>query len=123
MSAGVFELYFYETNGGLKSAIRLQPETIQAVLGGAVNASATGPATVGSPRVRVSASRRANGIHPRTVTVRFTTGTAPTGYAMGQTYTLPVLTETVWDGITDGAAMTYLGTTGTVVSKDSEKIK
>lgn len=121
MSSGVFSRSKYETNLGVVVAIRVQPETIAATLGGAPNAAPADDITTGYPRATVSKSRRSVGIHARMVTIAFTT--PPTGYAVGQTHSLPVLTEAVWDGLAEGVACTYLGVAATVVSVTAEKVR
>lgn len=122
MSAGNFTLSFYATNASFIAPARIQPETLLATFGSGPNATPGGPATAGIPRIIISKSRKAYGIHPRTVTVRFT-ATPPTGYALGQTYTIPVLTQGAWDAVTDGATGTYLGVATVVVSKAPEIVK
>lgn len=122
MSAGAFTRAFYDTNNGIRLAIRVQPETLAATLGGTVNASKTAPADQGYPRATVHKSRKSPGIHARTVTLQFT-ATPPTGYKVGSTYILPVMDLAVWTNLSEGAVCTYLGVAAEVVSTNPEKIR
>jgi hypothetical protein len=120
MSAGQFIRSFYETNGGAIARIRVQPETELANIGGTVNDGAAGPPTVATT-VKVNKGRREYGIGPRKVGVVF--DTPPTGYEPGNIYYIPVMTRAVYDGVTVGETITYLGQTAEVVSKLEESIK
>jgi hypothetical protein len=122
MSAGAFEGYFYTLDNGEVAPIRLQPETVQATFGGAINGpGGATAASDGFPSVSVSGSRRAIGIHPRIVTIRITAG-LPTGYKLPATFRIPVLQESQWDAASKNGPAGYLGGTGTVVSKTKEVI-
>lgn len=121
MSAGAFTRAFYETEEGFTAPILVQEETLQAVLGGETNASATGPADAGIPSARVSAGRRELGIIPRAVSIRWT-GTPPAGYSPFGTVRIPILLPATFAAATLGAAVTYLGTGGSVVGRSSEEI-
>lgn len=122
MSAGVFTRARYETNLGVVVPIRVQPETLTAVLGSANNASADEDITIGYPRAVSSRSQRSPGIHARTVTLKFTAA-PPTGYAVGQTYRIPVMQEEVWNALGEGIECNYLGVAAEVVSVRAEKIR
>jgi len=122
MSSGVFTRAKYTTDAGTIVPIRVQPETLAATLGGTANATAAGAVTPGYPKATVSKSRRAYGIHARTVTLAFI-GTPPDGYAPNQTLTIPVMSLTVWQGLSEGVACTYLAKTAEVVSVNPEKIR
>jgi len=121
MSAGAFVLTSYETDAGTLVPIKLQPETLQATFGGGLNAAPTGAPAAGYPSATVSGSKRSIGIHPRTVTVRITSG-LPLGYLNNQTYRIPCLSEAAYIAAVKGAAAGYLGGTGTVVGKSPESI-
>lgn len=123
MSAGLFTKGKYTTNAGVVVAIRVQPETLSATLGGTANASASGAVTPGYPRATVSKSKRSVGIHARTVTLRFVGAAAPAGYASNQTYTIPVMSAALWDTLAEETACTYQATPATVVSTSPEKIR
>lgn len=122
MSAGVFTRSRYTTDAGIVVPIRVQPETLTATLGASANSGSTNDVTPGYPRATVSKSRRSIGIHARTVTLKFT-GTAPTGYAANQTYTIPVMSRTVWLTLSEGVTCTYLTVAAEVVSVNPEKIR
>lgn len=122
MSAGAFTRSFYTTNAGNVVPIRVQPETLQATIGGVGNLSAGGPATAGFPSATVSGSRRGIGIHPRTVTLTIT-GAPPTGYKLAQSYTIPVVNQAAWDAAITGTVASYLGAAAEVLSANPERIK
>lgn len=122
MSAGAFSRSKYQTNDANVVPVRVQPETISAGFGQGTNAPPAGSVIAGFPSANVSRSRRSIGIHVRTVTVAFT-ATPPIGYLANQTYSIPVLTSSVWDAIVVGSAGTYLGTATEVVSKSPEIIR
>lgn len=123
MSAGVFTISKYETNspalGGVIMPIRVQPETLAAVIGGVANAAPTGD--VDFPlRVSVSATDGEYGVKPRKVTLRFTDqADLPDGYS-GQDVTIPMMTPAIAAAAIDGAAGTYLTKAVTVVSTKPE---
>lgn len=123
MSAGSFSLLKYVTTSGAVIPIRAQPETALLSLGGGVNVSGTGSQTPGFPIAKVSGSRRAYGVHARTVTVRFLTAPTSGGYAAGGLTRLPVFTQAVWDAYSIGNEGTYLGGTVRFVGKRPEIIK
>lgn len=122
MSAGKFEIYNYETDAGTIIKITLQEETTLATFNGSINASPSGSPVAGYPSALVSKSRRSIGIHPRIVTVGKMTG-MPSGYLANQTYRVPCLSETVFNGLTGGQAAGYLGGVGKIISVDKEKIR
>lgn len=119
MSAGEFEVARYASDSGELYNVRVQPETLLLNVGG-VNASAGATATA-EPSAQVGASRRSLGVHCRGVRVRFTAG-APTGYAAGTTFFLPVMTTAVFNAINKFDTGSYLGGTVEVVSKVPERI-
>lgn len=120
MSTGAFVLSKYETNEGAIVPIKLQPETITATIGGTANAAPAAAVDPGYPSADVSRSKRAIGIHARTVTARIT---APaTDYLENTTVRIPVLTEAVWDAATRGATVVCAAGTGVVAGKSAEVI-
>lgn len=119
MSAGKFTISKYETDDGDIRPIRVQEETITMTIGGVANA-APGGAVTDSGRVRVSGGNRRIGLKARNVTIAFNEEGAPDGYKVDSPITLPILTEAVWDGITDGETVSYLGGTGRVLGKGRE---
>lgn len=118
MSAGVFQSARYVDDDGEIYAVRVQPETLAASLGGGANADPGGTPTV-EGRLKLRKTRREFGLHARTVTVKFT-GAAPTGYKPGGTVTVPILSPAVYAGITTGGTGTYLGSAVEVTSKSPE---
>lgn len=122
MSAGAFQLGRYEGNDNAKIyPIRVQPETIAAELGGTANAGPSGALTE-EILVKVSRSSRGYGVRPRKVSFRFTGG-VPAGYAAGQSYSIPVLQEATWDGVSTGATGTYLGEAIQIIGKSPESVR
>lgn len=119
MSQGSFTQAKYETDNGNVVPIKVQPETILAVLGTA-NGQATGDVEAGFPSAQVGKGRRTIGINARTVTIRF--DTPPSGYLENGVIRIPVLVRNRWDSLTKGQAVTYLSTAATVVGKSPEKI-
>lgn len=117
MSSGNFTDTFYEADNGDIHPIRVQPETLLAVLG-AANSAPAGPLTV-PLSARARKPRRAFGLGARTARVKFT-ATPPTGYALNQTLTIPILSPSIFASITKGVTGTYLSTAVKVVGTTSE---
>jgi hypothetical protein len=122
MSAGKFNKVRYQTDAGVLVRIRVQPETLEAVFGGAINSSPAGTPDSTYPSALVSGSKRSIGIHPRFVTIFFT-GDAPAGYKPEQTYRIPCLNTLAFESASEGGQANYLGKPGQVVSKTKENIK
>lgn len=123
MSSGSFTRTFYQLsteNGGGVTNIRLQPETLAATIGGAVNAAPAGPATIPGSAT-ISQGRRSAGINARYITVSWD-GAPPDDYD-GLTARIVVPDPTVYTGATLGAAVTYLATAATVVGRNPETVK
>lgn len=121
MSAGAFTTSKYaSTATATVHPIRVQPETLALQLGSTANAAPSGTAVL--PSAQVSRGRRSIGINARTVTIKFATGAAPTGYKAESPITLPWLQEnTAFTGAVPGVtAVTYLGQTAILVGKSSE---
>lgn len=127
MSAGNFDLDGkYESGVGNVYRCRPQPETSGLTIGGAANAYPAGAISPGLGTLTLSKGKRALGVIPRTVTVRFTE--APTGqvadYAgVGSRYTVPVFDPAVWDAISEGDTGTYLGVAVVVDVKSPELVR
>lgn len=119
MSEGRFETSRYQLNSGDITRIRIQPETISAFT---QNVAPTGAITAGLPAAKVSKGIREYGIGARAITVKWT-GTPPSGYLATGYLRIPILTESVWDGFTEGSTITYLGAEAEIVGKIPERIK
>lgn len=119
MSAGNFTRSRYESNSGRIYPIRVQPETISLTLNSVANAAPTGAATE-EVSAQVGKGRRTLGMNARTVTLQFT-GTPPDGYKENGITRVPILTESVFDGIVRGQTGTYNGATVEVVGTSPEK--
>ncbi len=123
MSSGALTNTFYETsaeNGGFILRARVQPETLDAEIGGTANAGVAGPATAPGSAT-ISQGRRTAGVNMRYVTLRWTAG-APTDYS-GATARIPVLDPAVFADWTLGSTGTYLSTAVEVVGRTSETVK
>jgi len=97
VSAGAFSSSKYSANSGNIYKIRVQPETIQAVIDGVSNAAPAG-AIDQEISASVSRGRRTVGMNARTVTFAFT-GALPDGYN-GTPISIPVLTQATFDAWT-----------------------
>jgi len=123
MSAGKFIFSRYKATslpGDPIMIARIQPETQDLVLGGAVNEP--GGATVTLPlRVNISGNTNSLGVKPRSVTLRWITG-VPEGYSPDGVMRVPILSDTLWDAVDPGITTgTYLGGTVRVVGKSPER--
>lgn len=124
MSAGPFVFANYQSTelaGNPIMIARVQPETLDLVLGGAENEE--GGATVTLPlRVNISGNNNSLGVKPRTVTIRWE-DSAPEGYSVNGRLRIPILSQALYDavdvGITTG---TYLGESCRVVGKSPERV-
>lgn len=122
-SQGPFDVAIYEGDvGTFKYPIKVQPETVGLTLGGTANSSATGDATEGLPSAKVSGSRRAIGVHPRTVTIKVTATGVTTGNPKGTILQIPVLTKAAYASYTKGKTGLYQDDTVVVVNKTKENI-
>lgn len=108
MSAGAFSSTKYESDLGSIYAIKVQPETVSAVIDGVANAAPAG-AIDQEVSAQVSKGRRAKGMNARVVRLRFT-GALPDGYS-GGLVTIPVLTPATFNSwtATSSKTGTYLG--------------
>lgn len=101
---------------------RLQPETEGLSLNSVTNDPPAAAATAGAPRIRLRKGKREFGPTIRTVTIEMTAdGTGETAYLQtGDRFTLPILTNAVFNGITVDQTGTYQGIACKVVSKFPE---
>lgn len=122
MSAGSFVLSKYSSNLTSRiHAIRVQPETLALEIDGTSN-DAPG-AVVSSPiSASVTKGKEAYGLCPRKVIVKFT-GTVPDGYKPDQSYSIPIMLRTTFDGINLADTGTYLGQAVQVTGKMPESAK
>jgi hypothetical protein len=105
MSAGIFQIYTYEDQNGVKYPIRLQPETLTTLIIGG---------TTGT---------RQAGVYPRKIGIRFT-GAGPTGYKAGSTHYVVVPDPDVFASFTNPRAQTgtYLGAACVVIGTSPERL-
>lgn len=119
MSAGAFVASKYESNVGDIYPCKVQPETLTAEFSSVANTAPT--AAIDQPVSAFMRSRLSGyGMHARRVSVVFT-ATPPTGYKADQILTIPILTESLWDGILLGSTGEYLGVATRVVGKQAER--
>lgn len=120
MSAGAFLRTKYQSDSGTIYAIRVQPETVAANIGGANTAPAG--AIDGEGSVKARGGSREIGIKARKVRVKFT-GAVPDGYKPDTVLEIPILTPSVYQSIGTNATGTYLGQPVEVVGKTNESIR
>lgn len=123
MSAGEFTREVYETNEGNFASVKVQPETIAAVVDGVTNVAGAGPVNQ-EASAQVSGGKRSIGIKCRTVTLEFT-GTVPDGYS-GDPVTIPALTPAFYAACnpnSDTATGTYLGQAVRAVGRSPETVR
>lgn len=122
MSAGDFASQTYRATYSTTAShpIRVQVETSAASIGSIQNSGDTAPPT--SPiSARVNGNRRTLGLIARRVRIRLT-GTAPTGYSVGSTTSIPALNQNFFNAATRGVTVTYLGTQWAVVGTTPEYV-
>lgn len=123
MSNGVFVRdAVYESDAGPFHRIRVQPETLELVIGSATNVEGAGPINA-QGSARVSGSRRRFGVNARSVTIEFTGNAAQTAGFTGDPIRLPWLRPASWFAIIPGQVGTYLGFPIRVVGKSAEIIR
>lgn len=120
MSSGRFEASKYQADNGDIRPIRLQPETKAATINAVANAQPAGALTVGADSVRVTGSTREIGTRARRVYGVWNPGAAPTGYDERTPFYIPILTQSVFNGITNDQTISYLGGTGRVTGRVGE---
>lgn len=123
MSAGEFVKSIYETNKGNFCAVKVQPETLAAVMDGVTNAAGAGPVNQ-EASASVSSGKRTIGVNCRTVTLRWT-GDAPDGYS-GDDVVIPALTPAFYEACDPnavGVTGTYLESGVIPVGRSPETVK
>lgn len=119
MSSGVFESAKYESLEGDIYAARAQPESKGLTLGSVANAYPTGAVDT-KVSANLTGSKRQNGVTARNVRVQLTA--TLTGYKPDAVLTVPVFTQSVWNGYKRGQVGTYLGAAVKFVGKTGEGI-
>lgn len=119
MSAGTFETTRYETNDGGVCAVRVQPETLEAVVNSVTNTAPTG--AINQEASAIVSGGRGNGVFCRRVRLQFT-GDVPEGYKENGVVTIPWLRPTGWNGFRRGQTGTYLGEPVRVVGRTAEYV-
>lgn len=106
--------YVYESGSGVSFFIRL--DDTQATLAGAV----TGTPDIGA-HVRVSSTRREFGVQPRFITAKRPASADPDAKILSTK--VAVCTETAFNGLATGAAVTINGVGYTIASKTPEILR
>jgi hypothetical protein len=119
MSAGEFTTTRYQTADGGICSVRVQPETLQAVVNGATNTAPAGE--IDQEASAIVSGGRGNGVFCRKVRLAFT-GEPPEGYKEGGTVVIPWLQPTAWNGFRRGQTGTYLGVAVRVVGRTAESV-
>lgn len=120
MSAGKFTPTKYQANNLDIHPIRVQPETLALAKGASANTAPSGTITPGALRAKVSRGNREYGLKPRAITVVFDSS-PPDGYATGTFIRIPILQSSLWESITEGDNVSYLGGTARVAGKSEER--
>lgn len=120
MSAGAFSISKYAADSGTIHPIRVQPETLAALVGATANAAPAAAVSAGAVTARVTGGNRAYGVKARSVSFKFTAA-PPAGYLTNQTYRVPVLVKATYDAATVGAVGQYLGVATVIVGKSPER--
>jgi hypothetical protein len=126
MSAGRFQDSKYTSNAGTICNIRIQPETEEAQFAGVANSPTASAATSTLGTLVLKKGNRGLGLRVRFVTCRWATSDVPTGYSAFDTFTIPILQASVYNGIDEKAIATnttYLGKQIVVISKTGEKTR
>lgn len=126
MSAGNFLRSRYKASYGDGTSvhpIRIQPELLDVDFSSLSNVEPD--ETINNPISAIaSLGKNALGLRPRYVTIkRNPLGSAVPGYADESTIKLTILKPDVWDSITVGEDIVYLGGTYTVISKSQEVVQ
>lgn len=121
MSAGSFTYAKYESNSGGIYRVRVQPETIELTINAVTNAvPAANIDREGT--LRISNGKRAFGVTPRAVGLRFTNVTPPTEYTFGILRVCWFQRDT-FDDIVNELEGTYLGAPVKVIAKYDEAVR
>lgn len=123
MSAGEFEISVYETNAGNFAGVKVQPETLEAIVDNTTNVAGAGPVNQ-EGRASVSGGKRSNGINCRTVTLEWTAA-PPDGYS-GDPVTIPALTPAFYAACNPNNASatgSYLGAAVRAYGRSPETVK
>lgn len=122
MSAGAFEEGKYEADDGKIWRCKVQPETKGLSIGSVENAYSATAFTSGLPRLKISTTRRQQGVRPRYVRVVLTangTGTKAE-YLSGTTHDIVVFQKSVFETYELQETGTYLGIGCRVIFKSGE---
>lgn len=120
MSAGVFQLAKYETESDEILRVRVQPETLALTIDATANAEAAGAITVKGLFPLQLGGRRRKPFSARYVSIQFT-GAVPTGYKAAGIVKVPIMTKSVYSGISTGDTGTYLSSNVKVVGKSNHQ--
>lgn len=125
MSAGSFVKATYKASGlgGATCRILVQPETLEAMSDGVLNASVSGLPTL-ALSVQVRGSKRTLGIVARTVYLKIGVSIVPPdGYVIGSRTSIPALTPEFFNACMQSGFCTYLGGLWEVTGGKAETIR
>lgn len=117
MSSGAFTSTKYEMDNGTIVNVKVQPETLTFTDGTAANDAPSGGVTLGISAYTRKPKER-YGVGCRLVRISWTSG-APSGYKDASVL-VPILSKAVFDGYSQGDAVTYLGTAASITRKINE---
>jgi hypothetical protein len=120
VSAGAFTVTKYQATYDTAQihAVRVQPETLAAAIGGTANAAPS--AAKNNPIVAsVSGSKRSNGLRVRQISIRLE-GTPPEGYLARSVTRIPCLTASWYALAQKGTTVDYLDAAWKVVGRYPE---
>jgi len=129
MSAGVFTTSFYSASygGGTNvHPIRVQPETLEATVGGTITNEPSASATTSPISALVSRNRGSKGLLARIIYLELGIDeTPPEGYSIRSRTKIPILTEDFYNAaIAPGnPIIQYLGAAWTVAGSSAEVAK
>lgn len=121
MSEGGFQRSKYLTNLGTIHAIKVQPETLQLIIDGQINAPPAGDIDR-ETTAWATGSRKRNGVTARKIGITWVTA-PPTGYQVNEIIYIPVMTPTSFNQYLVGQTGSYLGADVEVVGRIEEQIR
>jgi hypothetical protein len=107
--AGKFIIANYQRDDDTIGPIRVQPESVTTW-----NVQATGAKT--GYYIKARGSKKAYGIHARTVTLTRAVGSGEAYNAATVSLTVPVFTKAAWEALSAGQVVAYNGVTDWVVA-------
>lgn len=107
MSAGELLKTTYEDGKGVFHPVKIQPETLTLTLNAVANDAPVGPATPGTPGLKLSKGKREAGVVARRVRFKITDPAPPANYQVNSILSLPVMTPAAYDAFDKNQVGTY----------------